>query len=425
MTGRRTQGMARIVDQDDIPGAGGSATQQGAGAMSSTLPLQLLLVEDDLGDALLVQELLATAAPHIETIHVGTLREAEEALPGSLDCVLLDLGLPDAVGLEGLERLSRVADGAAIVVLTGHDDEQRGVAALSSGAQDYLAKGQVDGPVLARAIRYAIERCRAERSQQELLGARLHARENARLERGLLPRALVRDPRVALTTGYRPGRRRALLGGDFYDAIELDDGALHVMIGDVSGHGPDEAALGACLRIAWRTLTLARRPPDETLTLLQQILKHERHAPDIFATLCTLTAMPDRESGVVFLAGHPPPILVDGDGLRLFEAAHVCQPLGLVDTDVWTGNPVEFAGDWGLLLYTDGLIEGRVGDGAERLGSERLVELLDDRGAAEVGSLADASPLLDDLVGEVERLNGGDLTDDLAMVLVAVSLGAG
>lgn len=417
--------MGTIVDQDDIPGAVGSATQQGAGSMSSTLPLQLLLVEDDLGDALLVQELLATAAPHIETIHVGTLREAEEALPGSLDCVLLDLGLPDAVGLEGLERLSRVADGAAIVVLTGHDDEQRGVAALSSGAQDYLAKGQVDGPVLARAIRYAIERCRAERSQQELLGARLHARENARLERGLLPRALVRDPRVALTTGYRPGRRRALLGGDFYDAIELDDGALHVMIGDVSGHGPDEAALGACLRIAWRTLTLARRPPDETLTLLQQILKHERHAPDIFATLCTLTATPDRESGVVFLAGHPPPVLVDGDGLRLFEAANVCQPLGLVDADVWTGNPVEFAGDWGLLLYTDGLIEGRVGDGAERLGSERLVELLNDRGAAEIGRLADASPLLDDLVGEVERLNGGDLTDDLAMVLVAVSLGAG
>lgn len=399
--------------------------ENAAGAVISALPVQLLLVEDDLGDALLVQEQLAVAAPHVETIHVGTLREAEEALPGGLDCVLLDLGLPDAIGLEGLERLRRVAPGAAIVVLTGHDDEQRGIAALSSGAQDYLAKGQVDGSVLARAIRYAIERCRSERSQQELLEARLHARENARLERGLLPRALVRDPRVSLTTGYRPGRRRALLGGDFYDAVELDDGTLHVMIGDVSGHGPDEAALGACLRIAWRTLTLAQRPPHETLALLQEILTHERHAPDIFATLCTLTATPDRAHGVIFLAGHPPPVIADCDGLRLFDAPHVCQPLGFVEAGRWAGNEVDFAGDWGLLLYTDGLIEGRVGNGAERLGPERLVELLERHGAAELGALADASPLLDDVVAEVERLHGGDLTDDLAMVLVAVSRRAG
>lgn len=407
-----------------MAGAARSATQDGSAALSATFPLQLLLVEDDLGDALLVQELLATAAPHVEMIHVGTVREAEEALPGGIDCVLLDLGLPDAVGLEGLERLSEVAGGAAIVVLTGHDDEQRGVQALSSGAQDYLAKGQVDGPVLARAIRYAIERCRSERSQQELLGARLHARENARLERGLLPRALVRDPRVGLTTGYRPGRRRALLGGDFYDAIELDDGTLHVMIGDVSGHGPDEAALGACLRIAWRTLTLAQLPPHETLALLQELLTHERHAPDIFATLCTLTVAPDRSRGTIFLAGHPPPVFVDDDGLRLFDAPHVCQPLGFVDAGRWKGNDVDFAGDWGVLLYTDGLIEGRVGRGAERLGPERLVELLERRGAADVAALVDASPLLDDVVSEVERLNDGDLTDDLAMVLVAVRRGS-
>jgi serine phosphatase RsbU (regulator of sigma subunit) len=391
--------------------------------LSASLPAQILLIEDDPGDALLVQELLSTVAPWIEVVHVGTLREAEEALPGGLDCVLLDLGLPDSLGLAGLERLRRAAPGAAVVVLTGDDDEQRGIDALSSGAQDYLAKGGIEGPVLARAIRYAIERRRSERSQQELLEARLQARENARLERGLLPRALVRDPRIALSTGYRPGRRRALLGGDFYDAIELDDGTLHVMIGDVSGHGPDEAALGACLRIAWRTLTLARRCPEETLALLQEMLVHERHAPDIFATLCVVTVAPDRERGTVFLAGHPPPVLVDAEGVRSFDAPHVSPPLGFVDPATWSGNPVRFAGDWALLLYTDGLIEGRVGAGSERLGAERLVELLERRGAADVARLVDASPLLDDLVAEVERLHGGDLTDDVAMVLVAARRG--
>ncbi len=386
---------------------------------AASLPVQLLLVEDDLADALLVQELLADAAPHIELVHVGTLREAEEALPGGLECVLLDLGLPDAVGLEGLERLRRAAPEAAIVVLTGQDDEQRGVEALSSGAQDYLTKGSVDGRALARAVRYAIERCRGEREQEELIEARLHARENARMERGLLPRALVRDPRIALTTGYRPGRRRALLGGDFYDAVELDDGTLHVMIGDVSGHGPDEAALGACLRVAWRTLVLARHTTQQTLGLLQQMLEHERHAPALFATMCVLTVDRERANGTVFLVGHPPPVLVDGSGVRLFEAANVCPPLGLADPVDWPGNPLAFSGDWGMLLYTDGLVEGRIGSGSERLGSERLVELLQRHGLTDPARRADASPLLDELVADVEELNGGDLTDDLAMILVS------
>lgn len=391
---------------------------ESASTMPATFPVQLLLVEDDLGDAVLVQELLADSAPHLQVVHVGTLREAEQLLPNDLDCVLLDLGLPDAYGMEAVERMRRAAPDAAVVVLTGHDDEHRGVEALSSGAQDYLSKSGVDGSMLARAIRYAIERRRLERSQQELLEARLAARENARLERGLLPTALVGDERIALTTGYRPGRRRSLLGGDFYDAVELEDGTLHVLIGDVSGHGPDEAALGACLRIAWRTLTLARRPPEETLAQLQQMLVHERHAPDMFATLCVLVADPDRTGGRIFLAGHPPPVLADARGVRLLDVEHVSPPLGFVDAAAWTGNAVSFDGDWTLLLYTDGLIEGRIGRGAERLGPERLVEMLERRGLAQVPGGRDAGPLLDELVAEVEQLHGGELTDDLAMVLV-------
>lgn len=392
--------------------------------MSMTYPVQLLLVEDDLGDAVLVQELLSDAAPQMEVLHVGTLREAEEMLPGGLDCVLLDLGLPDAMGMEPVQRLRRVAPDAALVVLTGHDDEHRGIEALSSGAQDYLAKGGIEGSMLARAIRYAIERRRLERSQQELLEARLQARENARLERSLLPTALVGDPRVAVTTGYRPGRRRALLGGDFYDAVELTDGSLHVLIGDVSGHGPDEAALGACLRIAWRALTLAGHCPGEVLAGMQEMLAHERHAPDMFATLCVLVAAPDRSRGEIFLAGHPPPVLADEAGVRLIDAALVSPPLGFADPDGWAGNPVAFAGDWALLLYTDGLIEGRIGRGAERLGPERLVGMLERQRLDEVArNGGDAGPLLDELVAEVETLHGGELTDDLAMVLVAVQRG--
>lgn len=395
--------------------------------VSVSLPIQLLLVEDDAGDALLVQSLLADAAPHVDVTRVETLREAEEMLssnPPTLDCVLLDLGLPDAMGLEGLERLRAAAPDAAIVVLTGHDDERRGVEALSRGAEDYLVKGLVDGPVLARAIRYAIERGRAERSQRELIAARLQARENARLERGLLPQALIRDPRIAFSTTYRPGNRRSLLGGDFYDAVELDDGTLHVMIGDVSGHGPDEAALGACLRVAWRTLILAGAAPDEALPLLQQVLLYERHAPAIFATLCMLTVAPDRAGAELRVAGHPPPVLVDDAGVRRVDPGHVSPPLGFAAPDDWHGNALRFSGSWAMILYTDGLIDGRIGDGPERFGEARLVALLERCGVSDARDLADASPLLDELVTEVERLHGGDLTDDVAMVVVAAQQGS-
>jgi serine phosphatase RsbU (regulator of sigma subunit) len=392
--------------------------------VSLSFPIQLLLVEDDLGDALLVESLLAGVAPNVDVMRVERLQEAQEMLPGGIDCVLLDLGLPDAMGLEAVERLRAAAPDAAIVVLTGYHDEQRGVDALSRGAEDYLVKGGVDGPLLARAIRYAIERCRADRSQRELIEARLHARENARLERGLLPQALLRDPRVALSTTYRPGRRRSLLGGDFYDAVELDDGTLHVLIGDVSGHGPDEAALGACLRVAWRTLMLAQSPPDEALALLQEVLLHERHAPAIFATLCMLSVAPARDAGELRVAGHPPPVLVDEEGLRALEVPHISPPLGFVEPGGWRGNALRFAGDWAVLLYTDGLIDGRVGEGPERLGEQRLVELLARHVDGDLARLADASPLLDELVSEVERLHGGDLTDDVAMVVVAARRGA-
>jgi serine phosphatase RsbU (regulator of sigma subunit) len=77
------------------------------------------------------------------------------------------------------------------------------------------------------------------------------------LERGLVPHPIVEDPSILIASSYLPGRRRSLLGGDFYDAVETPDGSLHLLVGDVAGHGPDEAALGAGLRIAWRALTLS------------------------------------------------------------------------------------------------------------------------------------------------------------------------
>ncbi len=88
--------------------------------------------------------------------------------------------------------------------------------------------------------------------------AKVQAQENTRLERGLLPSLAPGRP-AAERVGARKqaSGQQHLLGGDFYDVVEAADGWVHALIGDVCGRGPAEAALGVCLRVAWRTLVLA------------------------------------------------------------------------------------------------------------------------------------------------------------------------
>jgi serine phosphatase RsbU (regulator of sigma subunit) len=381
----------------------------------------ILLVEDDEGDALIVQENLALAAPEISIERVASLAAALDFLPDDVSCALLDLGLPDTIGLDGVRKLRERAPGLAVVVLTGRNDEQLGIEALGAGAQDYLVKGQVEPEVLARAIRYAIERRRAELSDQELLEARLRARENARLERGLLPTALINDPRLKLTSDYRPGRERAVLGGDFFDAVELDDGSVHLMIGDVCGHGADEAALGACLRAAWRALALALHPPQEVMATLHEMLPHERHVDHVFATLCSVAIPPDRQTATVRLAGHPAPILIDDGGVCVLDVPRGAPPLGIFEQDAWPGKEAKLGDSWSLLLYTDGLIEGKIGQGNERLGEDRLVEMVKRHLDATPDWREDGKGLLNALIAEVEELNGEPVTDDIAVLLLSAN----
>jgi serine phosphatase RsbU (regulator of sigma subunit) len=376
----------------------------------------VLLVEDDDGDALLVEALLEEAPSTFGLVRATTLAEARTGHGGGVDCILLDLGLPDAMGLEALTTLRRAAPDAAIVVLTGVTDEHRGVDALASGAQDYLVKGRVDGDALARAVRYAVERRRSERSERALLEAELHAQENARLERGLLPTALLRDEALRFDALSRPGRRRALLGGDFFDGVEIRDGTLHLLVGDVCGHGPDEAALGVFLRIAWRALTLAGRPVEEVLDTLSELLVSERHDQDLFVTLVVVAVDPSREHARVWLAGHPAPILLGDGAPRALQPARRHLPIGVAEPGAWQGEDLDLPAEWSLLLHTDGLIEGRGGNGdGSRLGQDGLLELLASRDVAHERP----EDLLRELVAAVRELNGGELLDDLATVLVS------
>jgi DNA-binding response OmpR family regulator len=129
---------------------------------------EILLVEDDPGDALLAEELLRAHDGEFAVTWVRSLSEAIAAVGPSIDCVLLDLGLPDTSGLEGLRALLDAQPSPAVVVLTGFDDRASGEQALVLGAQDYLTKGSVGEDTLARALRYAIARQGAEESSRRL-----------------------------------------------------------------------------------------------------------------------------------------------------------------------------------------------------------------------------------------------------------------
>jgi serine phosphatase RsbU (regulator of sigma subunit) len=382
--------------------------------------IRVLLIEDDDGDALLVDELLLDAGAPFSLTRARSIAEARAVLTNEL-CVLLDLELPDSRGLQGVRLLQEFRPDLAVVVLTGISDEHLGEQAVVAGAQDYLVKGQVDGYLLQRVVRYAIERRRAEETQRQLSEARLYAAENARLERGLLPSPLLSDERLSVVARYRSGGGQMLLGGDFYDVVEAPDGWVHAMVGDVCGRGPDEAALGVCLRVAWRTMILAGNPAAETLTAVQQVLEHERHQERLFATMCMLSVAPDRATGQLHLAGHPQPLLITADAVSELQAP-IGLPPGITGGTLWPSALVELGQDWSVLIYTDGLVEGKIGTGPERLGSDGLIKLIEKERAQDP---ADQSPLrqqnehlVDALIAQARELNGGDLDDDLAVLVL-------
>jgi len=163
----------------------------------------------------------------------------------------------------------------------------------------------------------------------------------------------------------------------------------------------------------------------ETLTAVERVLEYERQSDRMFTTLCVLSVAPDRTRGRLYLAGHPPPLLLTPEGPAELSAP-TCLPLGIGPRAEWRSSEVTLGTDWSVLIYTDGLIEGRTGTGPDRLGGDGLIE--------SVQSLLGALPsawdqkrrprdewLLDELVRHVRELNGGDLDDDLAILAVGYS----
>jgi PAS domain S-box-containing protein len=252
--------------------------------------------------------------------------------------------------------------------------------------------------------------------EEQLIEAQAQAELSRRLQSGLLPSLSLPDPRLELHTRYRPGHERALLGADFFDALQLADGTVTLLIGDVAGHGPAEAAVGVSLRAAWRALVLTGHGPDELLDGLDKVLVCNRQSDELFATVCCCWIGPGQDRITVALAGHPPPLLASGGKVEAVEVPGG-PALGVLDRPgPWEAGELEVGAGWTLLCYTDGLVEGRTAPGSvDRFGIEALVEAV----AGLLGRGAGTEAALDGLLDVVHQANGGDLSDDLAVLCVS------
>ncbi len=248
--------------------------------------LRVLLVEDDEGDALLVPECLREAgvadddvdlAPHGARRHrrarrrravVRAARPRAARRPGPRGA---------AHGRRRRQRRRRSSCSPAATTASASRRSRRAPRTTWSRTTSPPSCSTAPSGTPSQRRQTQVTEC-------QLREERLLAAENSRLERGLLPRPLLRTDFVSCASHYRPGRARAVLGGDFFDVVETADGRIRAVIGDVMGHGPDEAALGVHLRVAWRGAGARRRAPTSrssaTLARLLEAESQRRHLRD-------------------------------------------------------------------------------------------------------------------------------------------------
>ena len=234
-----------------------------AGATEITTAPYILLVEDNPGDAHLTQDLLDQGGdatlPSLRWVQ--SMEAAVQVLESEPGChaVLLDLGLPDSLGLSTLQAIRPYTRDCPVVVLTGEASEAVGLAAVVDGAQDYLVKGSLNAGLLRRSIVFSAHRKRAERA---LLERALHDELT-----GLPQRALFMD---RLHEALKRSARNHTEGAVLF--IDLDH---FKQINDVYGHAAGDAVLCAVGRRLLQTLrdidTVARLGGDEFVVLLPTV----------------------------------------------------------------------------------------------------------------------------------------------------------
>ena len=404
-------------------------------------PLKVLLIEDNPLDARLIQIMVAEAGggmfqvESVDRVAGGFQRLAR----GDVELVLLDLSLPDSHGLSTFEKVHDAFPKVPIIVMSGLDDQGVAVHAVHEGAQDFLVKGQVNGALLVRAMRYALERMRtaeqleryasALRERNEQMEADLAmARE---IQQVFLPAKYPTFPRSAppeqsalrFFHRYLPA---AAVSGDFFNVFALSDTRAGVFICDVMGHGMRAALVTAIMRGLVEELLPVANDAGRFLTDINQSLHAILRRTDVpmLATAFYFIIDTELTQAQFASAGHPSPIRVqrtEGEAaefLKMYDAKHG-PALGLFASAEYPVATVPVAPRDLFVFHTDGLYEA-TGPLQEEYGQERLLEAVRER----AGLHADA--LFDQILDEVKQFSSGkEFDDDVCLVGVEVEwLGA-
>jgi serine phosphatase RsbU (regulator of sigma subunit)/ketosteroid isomerase-like protein len=225
------------------------------------------------------------------------------------------------------------------------------------------------------------------------------------LQRGLLPPPLPHIPNWSVAATYRPAGAENEIGGDFYDAFRIAGGWM-VVIGDVTGRGAQAAAVTAHARYTLRTAAALTGDPVIALTTLNRELLSRRGT-----SLCSVAAMAlsddPGEPVQLALAGHLPPLLVDGDSVT--EVSEPAPVLGAFAEEAWNLHATEVEPGQQLVVVTDGVTEAVGSEG--RFGEERL--------HARLAGSTDPAQAAARIEGALHEFTGGELEDDAAILAIA------
>ena len=224
------------------------------------------------------------------------------------------------------------------------------------------------------------------------------------LQTALLPRSFDDIEGIEVAARYEPAEAGFNAGGDWYDVVPITPSTVGLVIGDVAGHGLEAASLMGQLRMAVRAYALEGHPPHVVAVRAEALLREL--ASDQMVTMLYLVVDLDTLEGRLVNAGHPPPLVVNGNAAQFLDAPPG-PPMGIGEHARFAETSVRIEPGTTLILYTDGLVDRR--DLALDDGLARLLRV------AETHALLNAEELCDRLLAEMVP---GDVTDDIALLAI-------
>ena len=369
-----------------------------------------VLVADDQPDVLEALRWLLTGEGYEPEFVSSTEAVLERLRERPFDLLLMDLNYSrdTTSGREGLELIPQVRahdPSLPIVVMTGWGSVDTAVEAMRLGAKSFVQKPWEDVTLL-EIVQREIEDAQAgkrrdAKQQREFEDARL-------IQRGLLPAAMPQAAGVQLAASWQPANG---VGGDCFDALAFAPGAVGLSIADVAGKGVPAALLMSNLQAAVRAFAQEGTAPGSLCTSVNRLLCRNM-ASGRFVTFCYVRIDTTARRLTYANAGHNPPLLVRGNG-SVDQLAPSGTVLGVFAESAYEQGDFAIAPGDRLILYTDGITEGRNPAGDE-FGEDRLAE------TASRHRALPAEEMLAAVLRDVEAFNGGTYEDDATLIVAAL-----